>query len=285
MSHKNPPTISMLFLAISIIFILLFVQKANAQTNERALRIQKERAKESRIALVIGNSSYSDTPLRNPVNDARDVAQALRNLGFEVIYTENLSKNDMKQSIRTFGNRIRNGGVGLFYYAGHGTQVNGMNYLIPVGATITNEEEVEYESVELGFVLAQMENAKNRLNIIILDACRNNPFARSFRSITRGLASIDAPSGTLIAYATAPGHVASDGDSKNGLFTQELLNAMRIPGLQVEQVFKHVRIAVQNKSGGKQVPWESSSLVGDFYFWRARLLRSSHRQALNCPSL
>lgn len=234
-----------------------------AQDDQRGMRVQQG---ERRVALVIGNSAYKDSPLLNPVNDARAMAQALRGFGFEVVYGEDLSRNDMERNIRLFGSKIRDGAVGLFYYAGHGIQINGANYLIPVGANIIIEEEVKYESVDVGLVLAQMENARNTLNIVILDACRNNPFARSFRSTQKGLASIDAPSGTLIAYATAPGSVASDGAGKNGLYTQELLKQMRAPRLNIEQVFKQVRVAVRDLTQGKQVPWESSSLVGDFYF-------------------
>lgn len=239
---------------------------ANQQSDNRAIRVQKTEHSERRVALVIGNSAYKDSPLRNPVNDSRDMAQALRRLGFEVVYGENLSQNEMKRSIRVFGDKIRDGGVGLFYYAGHGVQVNGRNYLIPVDAIITKEAEVEFESIDVGFALAQMEEAHNRLNIVILDACRNNPFARGFRSVRSGLASIDAPAGTLIAYATAPGSVASDGDGRNGLYTLELLNAMRVSGAKIEDVFKRVRSAIQSKTTGKQIPWESSSLTGDFYF-------------------
>ncbi len=163
----------------------------------------------------------------NPVNDARDIAQALTRLGFEVIHRENLSQSEMKRAIRAFGEKIRSSDVSLFYYAGHGIQVNGENYLVPVDATINHEAEVEYEAVDLGLVLAQMEQAKNRVNVVILDACRNNPFARSFRSASRGLASVTAPGGTLIAYATAPGSVAADGGARNGLYTQELLICSR----------------------------------------------------------
>jgi hypothetical protein len=245
---------------------MLPLQAVAAQTQPRGMRVQQGPQTERRVALVIGNSAYKDSPLLNPVNDARAMAHALRNLGFEVLYGENLPQNDMKRNIRVFGEKIRTGGVGLFYYAGHGIQIRGINYLIPVAAMITKEEEVEYESVDIGLVLAQMEAARNQLNIVILDACRNNPFARSFRSAQKGLASIDAPSGTLLAYATAPGSVASDGAGENGLYTQEILKNMRLPGVSIEQVFKQVRIGVQDKTQGKQVPWESSSLVGDFYF-------------------
>ena len=220
-----------------------------------------------KVALVIGNSEYTISPLLNPANDARDMADALRENGFEVLeYQDVPDLAEMKKAIRSFGGRIQNGGVGLFYYAGHGLQVGGKNYLIPTNAEIYSEEEVEYESIDVGFVLAQMESAGNRMNIIILDACRNNPFARSWRSTNQGLAVIDAPTGTLIAYATAPGKVASDGTGDNGLYTEELLNQIRVEGLKIEDVFKKVRAAVLERSDGQQTPWESSSLIGDFYF-------------------
>lgn len=221
---------------------------------------------EQRVALVIGNGAYLEGKLANPVNDAQDVATRLRQLDFEVISGNNLNRRQMEDLIREFGRKIRNGGVGMFYFAGHGVQVNNNNYLIPIGAQINGEAEVKYEAVDVGFVLAQMENAQNRLNIVILDACRNNPFARSFRSSSRGLASIDAPVGTLIAYATAPGQTASDGKERNGLYTKELLAAMQVTGLKLEDVFKRVLSQVRRQSNDKQVPWYSSSIEGDFYF-------------------
>jgi len=251
---------------ICIVFTLglSLVPSAYAQSR-RHLTLEISNA-EKRVALVIGNSTYTAAPLKNPVNDARDMAQSLVALGFEVIHRENLNQNDMKRSIRAFGEKIRGGGIGLFYYAGHGVQVRGINYLIPVDAKVEGEEEVEYECVDAGFVLAQMENARNRMNIMILDACRNNPFARSFRSASRGLAQMDAPSGTLIAYSTAPGSVASDGNARNGIYTQELLKFIRTSNLSIEEVFKRVRISVRKLTQSKQTPWESSSLTGDFYF-------------------
>jgi hypothetical protein len=226
----------------------------------------EEVTEQKRVALIIGNSSYADNPLLNPVNDARDMAQALRELGFEVMAGENLNKREMEEKIRAFGKRIAGAAVGLFYFSGHGLQVNGYNYLLPIGARIEKEQDVEYEAVEAGRVLGEMDAARNRLNIVILDACRNNPFARSFRSVTRGLAMMSAPSGTLVAYSTSPGSIASDGEGKNGLYTQELLNGIRTPGLKLEDVFKRVRIGVKEKSMGKQIPWETSALDGDFYF-------------------
>lgn len=221
---------------------------------------------ETKVALVIGNGGYDWSPLRNPVNDARSMSEALEDLGFKVLHQTDASQAGMKRAIREFGSELRQADVGLFYYAGHGIQASGRNYLIPVNAEINSEPEVEYESVDLGFVVAQMEAAGSPLNIVILDACRNNPFAGSFRSADRGLTQVLAPTGTLIAYATAPGSVASDGDGDNGLYTQELLRFMRTPGLEVEDVFKQVRISLMKLTNGQQTPWESSSLVGEFSF-------------------
>jgi len=221
---------------------------------------------EQRVALVIGNGAYDTAPLRNPANDAKAVAKGLAALGFDVTERENLTQKDMKREIQAFGQKLLKGGVGLFYFAGHGMQVNGRNFLIPVGASIEHEKQVEYEGVDAGAVLTEMEYARNRLNIVILDACRDNPFARSFRSGAQGLASINAPTGTLIAYATSPGSVANDGPADNGVYTGELVKIMETPGLRIEDVFKQVRSAVREMTQGKQIPWESSSLEGDFFF-------------------
>lgn len=220
-----------------------------------------------RVALVIGNGTYNLFPLRSPVTDATDMGQALVNLGFDVTCKTNLNQNEMKQAIKAFGESIKPGVAGLFYYAGHAVQVNGRNYLVPIGAQINNEIEVEYETVDAGFVLLQMQKGRGSSNIIILDASRSNPFRQKFRSTNDGLAPINAPSGTLIAYATAPGYIAIDGEGRNGLYAQELLKAMREPALKIEDVFKRVRGSVRNLTAGKQVTWESSSLVEDFYFF------------------
>ncbi len=231
-----------------------------------ALPAMAQKSAEQRIALVIGNSQYKDSPLPNPVNDARAIAKALADSGFKVTKKENAGQKEMQLAMREFGDALKAGGVGLFYYAGHGMQVKGRNFLIPVDAQIQREDEVAYNSVDAGQVLDKMEAANNRLNIVILDACRNNPFARSFRSGGAGLAQMDAPVGTLIAFATAPGSVASDGEGVNGLYTQHLLNSMQKPGVKIEDVFKNVRASVRKDSGGKQIPWESTSLEGDFIF-------------------
>ena len=224
---------------------------------------------ERRIALIIGNGAYENVgPLRNPVNDARAMAQSLSRLGFEVLLRENRNEDQVKQDIREWGRMLDANSVALFYYSGHGIQVKGENYVVPVDAAIASEEEVEYSAVNVGLVTAQMERARSRVNIVFLDACRNNPFARSFRSASQGLAMVNAPAGTFIAYATAPGDVASDGTAAagNGLYTQQLLRYLDAPGLPIEQMHKQVRIAVSAASNGDQVPWESSSIMGDFVF-------------------
>lgn len=223
---------------------------------------------EVRTALVIGNAAYKHNPLRNAVNDARAMAQALGSVGFEVTLLENLDQKRMKKAVLSFGRRIAEGGVGLFYFAGHGVQAGGSNYLIPIGASIYDELEVEVESMDAAYVMARMAKARNRLNIVILDACRDNPFGRSFRSAARGLTYMSAPSGTFIAYATAPGTVAADGPGQHSFYTRELINQIQVPGLTIEQVFKRVRAAVESRTKGRQIPWESSSLKGEFYFKR-----------------
>lgn len=221
---------------------------------------------EPRAALVVGNGAYREAPLRNPVNDARALSASLRRCGFRVVLLENATREQMRTALRTFGDTIRHGGVGLFYFAGHGMQVKGRNYLIPVGADIAREDEVAGEALDTESVFAKLESAGNRLNILILDACRNNPFGRSFRSSSAGLAQMDAPKGTYIAFATAPGRTAADGAGIHGLYTQHLLANLEVPGLRIEDVFKRVRAGVLKASSDQQMPWDSSSLTGDFYF-------------------
>ncbi len=221
---------------------------------------------DKRIALVIGNGSYKESPLRNPVNDAKAMAAILKRLGFDVTLVTNGTLPRMQQAILSFGEALRGGGSGLFYYAGHGLQVKGQNYLVPVDADIASESAVRVTSVPVDLVTDQMGDAANGVNVIILDACRNNPFERRLRGGSRGLAAMDAARGTLIAYATAPGSVAADGDGDNGLYTSELLKALGEPNLKAEEVFKRVRAGVVTRTGGRQTPWESSSLTGDFVF-------------------
>ncbi|PJK29481.1 caspase family protein [Minwuia thermotolerans] len=235
-----------------------------------AIAVAAPAVAEERIALVIGNGDYGALgSLKNPVNDSRLMAATLREMGFRVIEIENADQRDMKRGVRDFGRWLRRAGtdaVALFYYAGHGVQVAGENYLLPVEAVIEAEGDVDIEAVSAGSILEQMQHANTGVNIVILDACRNNPFQREFRSAASGLARMDAPTGTYIAYATAPGQLAVDGAGAHSPFTETLSRVMREPGLGVEQVFKKVRQMVAAATGEKQVPWSSSSLIGDFAF-------------------
>lgn len=219
-----------------------------------------------RCALVVGNGAYRLSPLKNPIRDARDVSASLRRLGFTVIQKNNASLREMEATMNQFYATLKQGGIGLFYYAGHGIQVEGRNYLVPVDARIDSESDVKFECLDAGRVLGKMEDAGNAMNIVILDACRNNPFARSFRSTSRGLARMDAPTGSILAYSTAPGSVAADGSGRNSVYTKHLLQHMRTPGLDINTVFIKTRMDVIQETDGKQVPWESSSLTGLFYF-------------------
>jgi len=246
-----------------VLLLLLIVPATWAQ--ERAIRPVETNIRQ---ALVIGNANYAHAGvLRNPANDARAIGKTLSQLGFQVTTLTDADERQMDQAIRKFGRQLRgNNGVGLFYYAGHGMQIDGENYLLPTDINPSNETDVSYDAVPVGKLLGQMKDAGNGMNVVILDACRNNPFARSFRSSSNGLAQVVAPTGSFISYATAPGDVAADGEGDNGLFTEKLLQHMTTPGLRLEEVFKRVRADVQQDSNNKQVPWDSSSVTGDFFF-------------------
>jgi tetratricopeptide (TPR) repeat protein len=228
---------------------------------------------EKRYALVIGNSNYPKEVgvLKNPVNDATDVATELRKSNFEVQLLTNATYVQLREAMRKFHEKLTTGPrdqtVGLFYYAGHGVQYQDENYLVPVDASVQFEDDI----VRMCFpvqrmVLANMERSNSRMNIVILDACRNNPFPATSRSVGSGLAEMKRARGSFIAFATAPGSVASDGDGRNGLYTQEFLKALRKPGLTIEQVFKEVRMNVMRLSGDRQYTWDSSNIIGEFYF-------------------
>ena len=222
---------------------------------------------EERNALVIGNGGYSRgiPALINPVNDAQSMTRALTGLGFHVISRIDANRSDMRAAVREFESRLRRGGIGLFFYAGHGLQIDGDNYLVPIDADVKRKYDVNDQCLKVSYILGAMEEARNRLNIIILDACRNNPF-RSFRGGNSGLARMDAPTGSLLAYATAPGSVAQDGIGQNGLYTSKLLRHMNEPELEILDMFRKVRVDVMAESDGQQVPWESTSLTGEFFF-------------------
>ena len=246
---------------VLVSFLLFLCATVVQATQERGIKLKVDR-----LALVIGNGAYQTAPLRNPTNDAEDMAATLKKLGFKVILKKDADQRTMEDTIRFFGRQLRNGDVGLFYFAGHGIQVEGRNYLMPINAKIESESDVKYEAVDAGRILGKMEDAENRLNIVILDACRNNPYARAFRSDQSGLARMDAPTGSLVAYSTAPGEVAADGPERNGIFTKHLIQHMMTPNLSIEHVLKRVRIDVARQTNGRQIPWESSSLMGDFSF-------------------
>ena len=247
--------------------ILIGVSVVQGQDTRIRSSVIADDREDQRIALVVGNSDYAIGSLANPLNDARAMSTALKDLGFDVIELANASRREMFAGATEFGDRLGEDGVGVFYYAGHGLQVDGTNYLIPINAEIGTEADVEVEAVPVNRILREMDRRGQGLNIVILDACRNNPYARGWRSVGGGgLAKQDAPTGTLIAYATAPGMTAADGDGVNGTYTEELLRYMREPGLEVMSMFRNVREAVYARTGGVQVPWESSSIMGSFSF-------------------
>lgn len=220
-----------------------------------------------RVALLIGNNNYGTAPLVNAVNDARDLAEALNELGFKTIIKENTTRQDIAVALRDFAKELDGAEAALFFYAGHAMQFKDRNFLIPVDADMKTEEDVTFSSVELSQVFDRMERARTRFNFIVLDACRDNPFASSFKASASGLAQIsNAPSGTLVAYATAPGSVAADGYGRNGVYTKHILQQIKVPDLPVEIMFKRVREAVERETRRLQTPWDVSSLKGDFAF-------------------
>ncbi|MEI7430320.1 MAG: caspase family protein [Betaproteobacteria bacterium] len=233
-----------------------------------------------RNALVIGNSAYPDMPLLNPSNDANAIGAELKRLGFAVDLQVNARRDVMENAMLNFSNLLSmTKSVGLFYFAGHGLQLDWRNYLVPVDARINKADDVSRQTVEIGSLLNRLGKAGNPMNIVILDACRDNPFG-SEKGAAKGLSQMDAPTGTLLAYATAPGNVASDGSGKNGLYTENLLKEMRSPEARIEDVFKRVRISVRRASQGQQIPWESTSLEDDFFFIPPASLRKQSEDEL-----
>ncbi len=237
-----------------------------------------------RVALLIGNNQYAATPLRNAVNDAKDLSEALKELGFKVIVRENASRRDMIEGIREFGQALEGANTALFFYAGHAMQFKDRNYLIPIDAAMGSEEDITFFSVEIGQIFDRMDRARTRFNFIILDACRDNPFAASFKLTSAGLAQMSSPSGTLIAYATAPGSVAADGYGRNGIYTKHILQNIRVPDLPVEIMFKRVREGVERETRKLQTPWDSSSLKGDFAFNTSAARPATAAALANGPS-
>jgi len=269
--------------AVYVFFVLSFTGILGAQAEESrklTLVTPTPEQNEQKLALVIGNANYASSPLKNPVNDARAVKKTLQALGFEVIQYENLQQKQMGEVLRTFRSKLRPGAVALFFYAGHGLQIKGVNYLPSVDADIVSEDDVPFQSLNLNRVFDVMAESKSRLNLVFLDACRNNPYTTSFRSLSDGLAKVDAPSGTLISFATRPGSVARDGVGNNGLYTQHLLDAINAPGLTVEQALKRVVRNVRLASKGAQEPWIEGSIDGEFHFRSALLTDSSSDESV-----
>jgi hypothetical protein len=230
---------------------------------------------DKRIALVVGNSHYQNVaPLNNPGNDATLMAETLRSAGFALVGNRaqlDLDKAAFDRVVQDFGKELSGANVALFYYSGHGMQIRGENYLVPVSANPTREADVDFQMLNVALVLREMEGSGTKLNIVILDACRNNPFlARGLRGTDSGLAQIRGAEGTLISFATQPGNVAQDGDGRNSPFTQALAEMIHKPGLEVLQTFNQVGLKVMRATGGAQIPWTSSSPIdGSFYFTNA----------------
>ncbi|MBI4275016.1 MAG: caspase family protein [Rhizobiales bacterium] len=234
---------------------------------------------ENRIALVIGNSSYrSVTVLPNPANDARAMTNLLNAARFEVISAPDLGQTDMRQTLRAFAAKVTEKGpdtAALIYYAGHGLQVEGENYLVPIDARIERESDVAIEAVRLTDVMSVLASTPSRTRIVILDACRNNPFSSINQVTGTGLAIVDAPTGSIVSYSTAPGSTALDGSGANSPFTAALIEVAKEPNLPIEQAFKRVRLNVHKTTDGAQTPWESSSLTSDFAFFGAPVVSAA----------
>jgi len=245
------------------LFVLLIV--AGYLENTLPIVNAAEKTEVPRYALIIGNSAYTTFPaLRNPVHDAKAVDDSLKKLGFKTILLLDADQMSMESAVDQFGQSLKSGGAGLFYYAGHGIQYQNQNYLIPANADIKSTEKLRYKSVNLGQVLETMENSNSDINIVVIDACRNNPLPSESRSATRGLARVESAKGTLIAFATSPGKTAEDGQGNNGTYTKYFLKALEIPNIPIEVTFRRVREGVDKETRGTQTPWESSSIVGDF---------------------
>jgi uncharacterized caspase-like protein len=265
-SERGAKLLAIAFVFFFFLFSLLLGDMIAESADGVSRRLPRPGGGNKKVALVIGNKDYQWAPLKNSVNDAVAISKALTELGFSVSIKTNVDQREFEDAIERFSREIVDAHVSLFYFSGHGCQFRGENYLVPVGHDFQSEADLRYKAVNAGFVLAMMEQAKARTNIMILDACRNNP-VKGERSGIRGLAVLEAPSGTFIAYATAPGKVASDTPrEKNSIYTKHLLSALETKGLAIEQVFKIVSKGVNLDTNGQQIPWTASSLTNDFVF-------------------
>jgi hypothetical protein len=221
----------------------------------------------NKIALIIGNGNYPEAPLKNPANDAESIKIKIENLGFKCLMCKDATTQQMEEKLRDFGNELSQNEVGLFFFAGHGMQIHGKNYLMAINTNFETEIDAKYSSLPMDKVIEIMEAGSNQTNIIILDACRNNPYERKWRgTASSGLAPVYAPKGMIIAFATSPGQVAFDGQGKNGAYTSALLQHISTQDITIEDLFKRVRNALSSSTRGKQISWEHTSLMGDFYF-------------------
>ncbi len=260
---------------MTLLLVLPSLAQEGINRDRRVLR----QSEEKRFALVVGNNGYPTMPLKNAVNDARSVAGLLSELEFDVTLLVDSRLPDFERSVARWVSQLAPDSVALFYFSGHGLQVEGVNYLVPIDFSAVDEIDAKYQAYSADRVLEKMQMPGTRMNIVILDACRNNPF-RVSRGGARGLAQMSTGVGTFIAYATAPGSTASDNPvGRNGLFTHYLLRALNTPGLRLEDTFKKVREAVYSASRNKQLPWTSSSVIGDFVFRQSESIRPGPQRA------
>ncbi len=260
--HRNPMYLLILLIILNLM-LLIHIDLSRAATSQK------------RVALVIGNSAYQNTPpLANPRNDATEVGKALKRIGFDVDVVVDTTKQEMDQALRQFGNKLDGASAAVFFYAGHGIQIDGINYILPVDAALKNERDLHWEACDLTTVLKQMEGS-NRVNLLFLDACRDNPLSQTLArsmgqnrssAIGRGLAPMKANAGTMIAYSTKEGEVAADGKGKHSPYTEALLKNIEMPGVEIGLMLRKVREEVITTTNSKQVPWEYGSLLGEFYF-------------------
>jgi uncharacterized caspase-like protein len=281
------PGMAQVMLCCAIVTTLVMGSARAAEPTDADLKRMRG---EKRVALVIGNGAYRNfEALDNPPNDARGVAAALQAAGFKVTLQIDATRAQMMQAVEDFGSALGQSDVALFYYAGHAAQVDWRNFIVPVAAELDVRkakpgalaDQVAQESIDLAEVLAKMGSGRNRLNIVILDSCRNNPFTTEALNLSRslsrstgkvpfkigvGLAQSFAPPRTFLAYSTAPGQVASDGNGRNSPYSGALIKALAEPGLKLEDVFKRVRTDVAAATSNEQIPWDNSSVFDDFYF-------------------
>lgn len=262
----DPKVIEQIKAELNGLYAMLRAQQAEeSATPNQSLTYQE---KGQRYALVVGNANYPKSigRLKNSVNDAVDISKVLKTLGFEVSLVTDGSLEEIEKAVSDLSRRVQEHDTVLFYYAGHGVALEGENYLLPVSSGISDAIDVKYKSLNLSYVLDRLDRGSSGVTMVVLDACRNNPFPVSRGAMRAGLVQSSGPVGTIIAYSTAPGDVALDGDGRNGLYTKHLLRQITQPNVKLEDVFKRVRVAVSDETRGSQVPWENSSLKGDFYF-------------------